>query len=218
MALKLPNQRKIKHSMKKVVVLFVSIALVVTVRGQSKFSFGPNAGIGRSWISNTQDVKSLLAGNVGLSLVYSAAEHFGIGLDTKYSFEGGQSTVANITTTSNLNYVRLPLKAIYFFNKYGSKVRPKAFVGPSFGFLAGGEVEVIRNNAILETRKAKDLYNSFDFGVTAGAGLNIRLVKNTWFNTDINYLHGVSNIVKNNSGGNNYNRNFSVNLGVNFGL
>lgn len=201
--------------MKKVLLaLMISIGFSLVAGAQSKFSLGPNAGIGTSWLDNTTNRKSKLAGNVGLSLVYSAATHFGIGLDAKYSFEGGKYTNVQPVTV-DLNYIRVPLKAIYFFGNYGSAVRPKVYVGPSFGFLTGGEtkVELPGNTQIL---KSKDLYKSFDFGVTAGAGLNIRLVKNTWFNADVNYLHGITDIRKPEV--NEHNRNLGVNLGVNFGL
>jgi outer membrane protein W len=202
--------------MKKVLLgIIISSLVSVAASAQSKLSLGPSAGIGSSWISNSGDSKSKLSGNVGLSLVYSAAEHFGIGLDGKYSFEGGKSTSGNQTTTADLNYIRVPLKAIYFFGRYGSKVRPKIFVGPSFGFLAGGDTKVERDNVVLGTIKSKDVYQSFDFGVTAGAGLNIRLVKNTWLNADVSYLHGISDVIKNTDL---HNRNIGVNIGVNFGL
>lgn len=194
----------------------IGSGLSLVASAQSKFSLGPNAGVGSSWISNTNNSKSKLAGNAGLSLVYSAAEHFGIGLDAKYSFEGGKSQTGSETTTTDLNYFRLPLKAIYFFSSYGKKVRPKVFVGPSFGFLAGGQTKIESPN-VNATVDSKDYYKSFDFGVTAGAGLNVRLVKNTWFNADVNYLHGITDIEKK-ANSNAHNRNLGVNVGVNFGL
>lgn len=207
--------------MKKIVlVLMISIGFSLVAGAQSKFSLGPNAGVGTSWLDNTPNRKTKLAGNVGLSLVYSAAAHFGIGLDAKYSFEGGKYQIKNQnqtvtqTVTSDINYFRIPLKAIYFFGNYGNRVRPKVYVGPSFGFLAGGKTK-IESSIPTITVNSKDVYESFDFGVTAGAGLNIRLVKNTWFNADLNYLHGISDIQKNTDI---HNRNLGVNVGVNFGL
>lgn len=195
--------------------MIISSSISLVANAQSKFSLGPNAGVGSSWIDNTPNRKSKLAGNVGLSLVYSAAEHFGLGLDAKYSFEGGKYTGASAQpVTVNLNYVRIPLKAFYFFSSYGKRVRPKIYAGPSFGFLVGGKRTIERNIGSL-TENSKDFYKSFDFGLTAGAGLNFRLVKNTWFNADINYLHGITDIRPSNR---EHNRSLGVNLGVNFGL
>ncbi len=207
--------------MKKVLlVMIISSGFSMIAGAQSKFSLGPNAGVGTSWISNTTGSKGKLAGNVGLSLVYSAAEHFGLGLDAKYSFEGDKAEQNNVTTTFDLNYLRVPLKAIYFFNSYGNRIRPKIYAGPSFGFLMGGDTKVENNGSAISVAKSKDLFNSFDFGVTAGAGLNIRLVKSVWFNADINYLHGISDVVKNSISNDNnaHNRNVGINVGVNFGL
>jgi hypothetical protein len=201
--------------MKKVLLaLIISTGFSFIAGAQSKFSIGPNAGVGASWLDNTPNRKTKLAGNVGLSLVYSAAEHFGIGLDGKYSFEGGKYSVNNETTTPDLNYVRLPLKFIYFFGNYGNRVRPKLYAGPSFGFLVGGKTK-IESPVQTITVNSKDYYKSSDIGLTAGAGLNVRLVKNTWFNADVNYLHGLTDIRPISK---QHNRGVGINVGVNFGL
>jgi outer membrane protein W len=191
---------------KLLIVLLISSGLSFTAVAQGRFSLGPNAGLGHSWVTNFNNSKFKLAANAGVSLVYSATEHFGIGLDAKYSFEGVKGPGAN--NAVDLNYFRLPLKAIYFFNDYGDKLRPKIYLGPSFGFLSAakaGDADV------------KKYYNSSDIALTAGAGFNYRLVRNAWFNADLNYLNGLSNIVKNSSE-KVHNRNIGINVGVNFGL
>ena len=201
--------------MKKLVLaVIIGIGCVVTANAQSKFSLGPNVGVGASWLDNSPNRKAKTAVNAGLSLVYSATEHFGIGLDAKYSFEGGKYSFNNQNTTADLDYFRVPLKAVYFFGQYGNRVRPKVYVGPSFGFLTGGKTKIESSAAKIEVA-SKDYHESFDFGVTAGAGLNVRIARNTWFNGDINYLHGVSDVIKNSDM---HNRSLGVSVGVNFGL
>lgn len=185
-------------------VLLVIGCLSFTAAAQSKFSLGPNAGVGHSWLSKSDNAQFKLAANAGLAMVYSATEHFGIGLDAKYSYEGVKSEAGSL----DLNYFRFPLKAIYFFNDHGDALRPKIFAGPSFGFLSSAKR--------IETDQ-KSLFNSSDMGVTAGAGFNYRLVKNSWFSADINYLHGLSHIYKSELF-RNRNRNLQLNVGVNFGL
>lgn len=195
-------------------LLTVSITYILCfacnhTNAQGKFSIGPAAGFGHTWVSKTDNAKFKLAANAGLALVYSAAEHFGIGLDAKYSYEGVKNTfVYNSDGSIDLNYFRFPLKAIYFFNNYGNPLRPKIFLGPSIGFLSSAKIGKIN---------VKNGFNSSDFGITAGAGFNYRLVKNSWFTADVNYLHGISDVYKNGSG-KNHNRNIGVNVGVNFGL
>lgn len=192
--------------MKKFVLGFILSSISLAAVAQSKFSIGPNAGVGVSWISGAENSDSKLAGNAGLSLVYSATEHFGIGLDVKYSFEGVEQNVSANKYDLDLNYIRIPLKAIYFFNDYGDRLRPKVGIGPSFGFLTGAKFNGL---------DVKDNYDKFDFGVTALAGLNYRLVKNTWFNADVNYYHGVNELINKSDL---RNRNLQLNVGVNFGL
>lgn len=201
------KERKIKISMKRLLLaILVGISLCSTASAQSKFSLGPTAGVGHSWISKTNNAKFKLAANAGLAMVYSATEHFSIGLDAKYSFEGVKSTASLETGSLDLNYLRFPLKAIYFFNNYENPLRPKIFAGPSFGFLSSAKL----NNA-----DVKNAFNSSDFGIIAGAGFNYKLVKDSWFSADLSYLHGLSDVGK---VGSNHNRNISVNIGVHFGL
>lgn len=191
---------------KPLLIVLICGSLYLTTEAQSKFSLGPNAGVGHSWVTKTDNAKFKLAANAGLAMVYSATEHFGIGLDAKYSYEGVKRTVGSQSGSADLNYFRFPLKAIYFFNNYGNAFRPKIFAGPSFGFLSSAKENDV---------DVKSLYNSSDFGIAAGAGFNYRLVKNSWFLADVNYLHGLSNIAKL---GKNQNRNIGINVGVNFGL
>lgn len=193
--------------MKKLLLaLTISTGVFVTAGAQSKFSLGPNAGFGHTWISNTSDAKFKLAANAGVATVYSATEHFGVGLDAKYSYEGVKGPGTD--NTLDLNYFRFPLKAIYFFNNYGQAFRPKIFAGPSLGLLSSAK---IRDASV------KNEFKSSDWGITAGAGFNYRLVNNSWFTADLNYLHGLTNVTKAQKE-KNYNRNLQLNVGVNFGL
>ena len=134
--------------MKKILaVCMVSVGFSMVAKAQS-FSIGPNAGYGTTWLDNFKDKKYKSAGNVGLSFIYSTKSSFGIGADVKYSFEGGKrqyaTTVPGVTATeeASLNYLRVPIKAMWFFGSYGQRVRPKITLGPSFGFLVGGKTEV----------------------------------------------------------------------------
>jgi phage anti-repressor protein len=204
--------------MKKFLLGFILMAGIGASCYAQNISLGPTAGFGHSWIDNLDGSRYHPAGNVGIGLVYSNESNFGFGADVKFSIEGTKTETTLATTTINLDYIRVPLKLMYFFGKYGDKVRPKITVGPSFGFLIGGNRKLEIGTATLKT-DANDLYNTVDIGVNGSFGINYRLIKNTWFFTDINYYHGISDIVKNNSSSINYkNRNIGLNIGVNFGL
>lgn len=204
-----PPQKNIMF--KKISVLAVVLFTNYVSSAQSRFSLGPQAGFGISTVSNINNSSFKPAGNVGLSLVYSVVEHFGLGADLKYSFEGGKAENNTMEATYNLDYVRIPLKAIFFFNDFGDRLRPKIAVGPSIGFLTRGQRSFNNSNPV----DIKSSLNTTDFGLHAGAGLHYRLVKNTWFNTDLTYQHGLNDV---NKSINWKNRNVQLNVGVNFGL
>lgn len=219
-------------------VLAVSV-FCVSASAQMKASIGPNVGFGGAWIDNWPESEYKPSGNVGISLIYSGKSNFGIGADLKYSFEGGKreyttSAVGTTFTTTEevkLDYVRLPIKALFFMGKYGQRVRPKISVGPSFGLLVGGKTNVktvAQTGTVVSEAKyeSEDVWDKWDVGVNAAIGLNYRLVKNTWFSADVAYVHGLTDVRKDETKtfagytpGKNYkNRNLGLNLGVYFGF
>lgn len=207
--------------MKRLFIFLLSAGTIVTARAQQNVSFGPTVGFGHSWLSGVNgDQKFHPSFNVGASLVYSPSTHWGFGADLKYAREGAKRAASandNAPTTSiNLDYLRLPLKAYYFFGNYGDAVRPKVALGPTLGFMLGAKSTYDDNNHETTT-DVKDGYKTFDIGLQGSAGVNIRVARNTWLNTDLTYYHGLADIRKaaNNSI---YNRNIGVNVGLTFGI
>lgn len=197
--------------MKQLMLTALAAVCFASSFSQLNLSLGPNAGFGHTWMNGSGANQYQPAGNFGLALVYSHNNHVGVGVDLKYSIEGGKKEFANLTTTTRLNYVRIPVKGIYFFRDYGASFRPKISLGPSFGFLVGGsqEIESIKTDA-------KDIYNSFDVGLLGSAGFHYNLVTNTWLHFDVSYYHGLSDVSE--ATEKNKNRNIGVNLGVAFGI
>jgi outer membrane protein W len=68
---------------------------------------------------------------------------------------------------------------------------PKVYAGPSFGFLTGGKTNVNVDGVVSKT-DTKDQIKNFDFGATAGAGLNFKVAPRTWLNTDVAYYQGLT--------------------------
>ncbi len=170
----------------------------------SKFSIGPTVGFGHSYIMPYHS-EFFPSWNVGLTSTYAPYEHFGIGLDVRYSAEGARLKIEDGTRTSEINYIRVPVKAIIFFRSYEDDFRPKLTVGPSFGFMVS----------------ESDPYDAkvwpFDAGVNASLGFNYRLKSAIWLNTDINFYQGLTDVRKE-SGVQERNGNIGLNLGIAFGL
>ena len=207
--------------MKKIIsTAILVIAMGTIAMAQDNLSLGPTAGFGHNWMSHSNNSKYQPAGNLGLSLVYSPESHWGFGTDLKWSIEGGKTSSTNSTTTTRLDYIRIPVKAIYFFGDYGDQLRPKLTIGPSIGFLIGGKSELETNTAgvktIVETR-AKEFARPVDLGIATSVGFNYRLVDRTWLNFDINYYHGLTDVVESPQI-KQQNRNIGINLGVTFGI
>ena len=202
------------------IALLVAACSVNAQKFKKNVSFGPIIGLGHAWMTGLQGDKEFkFAPSAGLTLVYSAGEHWGFGMDAKFSREGVKLNppLPGTVSTINAHYMRVPFKAMYFFGQLGDKVRPKIMAGPSLGFLVGGKQTLEVNDETIAEVKSKDILNTFDIGVNSGLGLNMRLTRNTWLNTDVTYYHGLRDIRKN--GVFDWkNRNIAWNVGVAFGI
>jgi len=211
--------KKIIFSIAGLIVLSLT---TVSVRAQY-VSIGPSAGVGLSWISLDEsgfDQQSHVLWNAGATFVYSTESHFGFGADLKFSQEGYKISyqVSEVTYESNvnMNYLRLPLRFIYFFGDYGNAIRPKIFIGPTPGILLSAKSNTDPGASV----DAKNTFNSFDLGIHAGAGINFRLAERVWLNTDVTYYHGLLDATDDDVNGdeNNFNRNLGLNVGLAFGF
>jgi hypothetical protein len=211
-----------KVIMKKMVIVLTALVIGAGVKAQN-LSLGPTVGFGHSWMSNMNgDAAFHPSFNVGASFVYSSNQHLGFGADLKYSYEGAKlenilGNVANANNTINTSYLRVPLKVIYFFNEFGNPVRPKISVGPTVGILLAAKSNYESNNTTVKTDIEKDM-NVFDFGLQGSAGINFRLAKNTWLNTDISYYQALTDAFKKNAGDASHNGNIGLNVGLTFGI
>lgn len=202
------------------------------------FTFGPRAGVNISNISGTDNSESKAGLLAGVFMVYSFQEHFGISVDALYSVEGAQFTdrytVGNATTKTDndfaLHYLRLPVQANVFFGEFGNRLRPKITLGPSIGFLLSAKNNFKRvttdgnggSITVEDKDNVKSRFKGTDFGAVVGAGLNYRLAGSIWWNLDLRYYLGATDIDDDdNSSGNSddiKNNSFSVSLGIGFGL
>jgi hypothetical protein len=187
-------------------VLFMSIfAAAQDLPKTSKFSIGPSFGFGHAYLT-PYNCEFFPTWSAGIISVYAPVQWFGLGVDVRYSSEGSRTKVQDSgTRTTVLNYVRVPVKAIFFFGDVEDDFRPKVSVGPSFGFL------------VSETDPYDAKVWPFDAGVNASLGFNYRLKEAIWLNTDINFYQGLTD-VRRESGVQERNANIGLNLGVAFGL
>lgn len=149
---------------------------------QSVFSIGAQGGFGHTFITPYRGARFQPSWDAGIAFIYAPGVHWGAELDIRYSAEGCKivDTENKSTNALYLRYARIPLKAVYFFNRYEDDFRPKVALGPAIGFLT----EQVNSVGA----------RSVDFGANASLGFHYRLVRAIWFTTDINYYQGFTDI------------------------
>lgn len=206
--------------MRKLIGALFAISISAIGTAQDNLSIGGVAGFGHTWLSGSENSRYQPAGNLGLSMTYSTQTNWGFGADLKWSIEGGKTSTDNVTSTTRLDYIRIPVRAMYFFGERGNAFRPKITAGPSVGFLIGGNNKLTTrfgdNENTIET-KSGDFAKSIDLGIAASAGFNYRLVDRTWLNVDLSYYHGLLDVMEN-PNIEQRNRNLGINVGVSFGI
>lgn len=202
--------------MKKTLIVSALFILTISVHAQN-LSFGPTGGLGHSWINTSNPSVNRFHPyyNIGGKMVYSFVTNWGVSGDIKFSSEGRTAGVSSDNkTVTRANYIRIPLQGIYFFGKYGDRVRPKISIGPSFGFLVGGKSRSIVNGNETAVSRTKSYTKGFDFGFTIAGGGNVRIAPATWLNLDLAYYHGLTDIFENSFVARN--RNLGIDIGVTF--
>lgn len=169
------------------------------------FSLGPIVGGGISNVNHDyNETTSVGSYQLGLSMIYAKHEHWGIGVDLLYAKEGFRERIRrpgfiDYDLEHQFHYLRIPIKAIYFFGAYNDKIRPKIFAGPGIGFGIATDYKFVANNNTTESYlntidQDLDVDNiGFDLGLQAGAGANFNLGKGKWLNLDLTYYHGLIN-------------------------
>jgi hypothetical protein len=172
---------------------------------QSVFSIGPQGGFGHTFITPYKGARFQPSWDAGIAAVYAPGVHWGVELDIRYSAEGCRiEDVENKSTNAIfLRYARIPLKAVYFFNRYEDDFRPKIALGPAVGFLTEQ----------VNSRGAK----SVDFGANASIGFHYRLVRAIWLTADVNYYQGFVDVYDA-TAEKELNGNIRLDMGVSFGF
>jgi hypothetical protein len=121
--------------------------------------------------------------NIGIAVMHSTGEHWGLGLDASYSQEGASFQHEDLRSSIQLSYVRLPLRVNYFFRRYGNDLRPRISVGPCLGVLLNDQDHAG--------------YRTLDGGLSGSAGFSYRLLRGLWLTWDATYNHGLQTIPTN---------------------
>ena len=188
------------------------VVIITNANSQGKvWSIGPEAGVNFSKYGMDADENETKAGFAGgIFLTYSVINTFGVTGKILYSEKGSR----NGSSEQKLKYIEVPLTGRFFLNKEG-KFRPNLFLGPSFSFLCGVSNKVDGSDAV-NVKDYKTDFNTYDFGVTGGVGLNFILRPEMRLLIDGRYTYGLSDLTKANGAVNN--ETFTITAGVSFGI
>ncbi|TAD98949.1 MAG: hypothetical protein EAZ97_10040 [Bacteroidetes bacterium] len=133
---------------------------------------------------------------------------------TKFTVSGSENIVENIVEQENKhlqNLDYLGLKLLFKYQPANNSLRPTASIGGFYGAFMGGTkiIEItelpgivdngVRTNFTARTFEytidIRNLISKVNYGVIASIGLNYNF-KKFQISADLNYLHGLSNIVK----------------------
>ncbi len=182
-------------------------------------SIGPVAGVGMSWVSGLPgNNKGMRSTNFGLGVIYAKNEHWGWGGQLIVSAEGYDLTYGGNEFKAMPLYLRMPLRAYYFFGDFKNTVRPKVYLGPSLAFKMSENDNMPARDQDNFINRNSGQFNTFDLGVNAGAGVNIKMGRALWLNLDLAYTQGVLDAVDDLAGNYNTNMNLGFNAGLLFGL
>jgi hypothetical protein len=144
--------------------------------------FGVTAGFNLSNFSGDVENTKLKAGfQVGVVADYALTKSFSITPELLFTQRGSKAEATEggltATYTETLNYLQLPINALYKFN-IADDAKFLVFAGPYFGYglsgtakyklSGGGESE--SESEDIKFGSDEDKYNAFDFGLNAGIG------------------------------------------------
>ncbi|MCH5714774.1 outer membrane beta-barrel protein [Niabella hibiscisoli] len=182
-----------------ITALFLSISVVS--QAQQGWAVSDKVMIGHSWtVGNrtSDDMKYAFHPTVqfGRAAFYNFSDNIGIGLGTFFSTEGGRFKISDGSNEGKaeqrMNYVRIPLGAMFTFGDPASRVRPRLGLGGSVGFLVGGKTYLINEeDAFAGAKTTKIMSTKIDAGANASLGFSVRVADGFLINHDINYYHGL---------------------------
>jgi hypothetical protein len=203
---------------------------------ESRFSIGPAFGTGHAWTRNTawlpvtnqrQSYSNLdpaykPSWSVGVSTVFRATQHFGIGMDLLYSMEGDRSMILapSVYEQLDLQYFRVPLRFMYFFGNSSNSFRPQVSLGATAGWKTGSHGMFVVPGREVEI-DVKNWHKSYDYGINASVGFNQKIAGRISVNVDIVYYHGLNDIISGDDDiydQSTLNTNIGLKLGVLYGL
>lgn len=199
-----------KHKRLGLLALTLFFALPVAAQlGEERHNFavGINGGLNMSSVSFNPRIKQSTQNTMsaGLTLRYMSEKYFkmmcGVQMEINYSQRGWKEKIEDESGNSynrTMNYLEIPFMAHLAFGKDSQNRGMKVFfnAGPQVGLFLGDNEKINWNNASTRPEHGKAIENKFDYGITAGAGLELSTGIGH-FSLEGRYYMGLSDFYKN---------------------
>ncbi len=186
--------------LKTVLALFTLLIISQISYSQVRLGLGIEGGVDIANVSVTPDFTTstrtgiIIGGIVDIGLTPTIGITSGIRYNQKgFTFTGATVTGAAVTATDKLSYIEFPVLLKVKFPL--TEVKPYVIGGPVLGIQVAANQEV--TGAITQTSDISSDFQSIDFGLLFGAGLDFKVGLKTNLFVQGAYSIGLSNILKN---------------------
>ena len=128
--------------------------------------------------------------SIALEILYTQK-----GTKLEGQIDPGTGTPVKATQTESVSTLEFPLLAKAKFG--AGMVKPIILAGPSVGIVLTAEEKLEAEGLGSQTTDTKDNTSSIDFGIVAGAGVEIKVAPMVSLTGEARYQLGLSNLVKN---------------------
>lgn len=180
----------------KTILLAALLALsTISVYSQPTLSLGLEGGLNLANVSITpsQTSNSRTGLIIGGVLDIGISRNIGVTTGLRYSMKGFQVTNGGVTFTDKLNYLEVPALLKVKFPL--TEIKPYLVGGPVLGIRVSASEEQSNGTQTADV-DASSAYESIDFGLLFGGGLDFNVANKTDLFIQAGYAFGLSNIWK----------------------
>lgn len=198
--------------MRKHLLLIISLLAAVAATAQTHYvshvHVGVHAGVSLAEMSFSPSVKQKFSQGMtgGVSLRYVEERHVGILAELNFTQRGWAENFEELPLeyTRTLNYVDLPVMTHIFFG--GRNFKGFINLGPQISYMIGSSIssnfdyENPKSNPDFPTKirmteqMAMDVKNKFDYGITAGVGMEAIIRRRHCVTLEARYYYGLGSI------------------------
>jgi hypothetical protein len=181
------NKVKAKCMMGMLTMLLLAGVVVSSTAQDRRMGIKGGLNLSNLYIDDVDDENARVGFHVGVYGQILSTETFAIQPELLYTTKGAKTEwdgVIDQTTTFNLNYLELPILAVF---KLGDAA--EIHIGPYFSYLLAANIDTKGDLGGGTETLDRDNFKSFDFGLSGGFGLNFGPVQ-----VGARYNYGLSEI------------------------